>query len=158
MSKTGKLIVLSAMALLATRAFAGGFWVELNNPEANAEAKAKGAVLIAHLTGCHDAAKAKVTATAEGMVNGKRQSITLTPVPLSQPGMYAITREWPAEGTWAVKFIGVDAVKLTTSAVARIEANGFNRASAKHFPRVPTTAEVDAVLAGKTDKVKTAAL
>lgn len=159
MSKTGKLIVLSVMALLTTRAFAGGFWMELGNPGANAEAKAKGAVLIARVTGCHDPAKATVTATAEGIVNGKRQSVTLKPVALSTPGMYAFTREWPAEGKWVVKLVGIDNDR-TTSAVARMDSNGFDRASAKYFPRLPTASEVEAVLAGKAGEkaVKTAAL
>ena len=70
--------LLVAMAALAGQLFAGGFYLQLGNPEANPEAKKANAVLVIKATGCHDPATATLTATAVGVVNGKRQSIPLT--------------------------------------------------------------------------------
>ena len=75
--------LLIAMAALAGQLFAGGFYLQLGNPEANPEAKKANAVLVIKATGCHDPATATLTATAVGMVNGKRQTIPLQVTKLS---------------------------------------------------------------------------
>lgn len=79
---------------LAAPLFAGGFWIEIGTPSANAEARQNNAVLLARVTGCHDPAKAVVSATAEGIVNGQPRSIALHPVRLTLTGAYAIKHEW----------------------------------------------------------------
>src|ERR1700690_1242904 len=71
---------------LACQLFAGGFWLQLGNPEANAEARKNNAVVIIKATGCHDPAAAQVTANAIGIVDGKRQTIALKLIPFSEPG------------------------------------------------------------------------
>ena len=67
----------AAVLALAGQLFAGGFWLQLGNPEASAEARKVNAVVTIKATGCHDPALAKVTATAIGMVDGQRRSIPL---------------------------------------------------------------------------------
>src|ERR1017187_3854033 len=68
----------AALLALAGQLFAGGFFLQLGNPEASAEARKNNAVVTIKATGCHDPATAQLTATALGMVNGHRQSIPLT--------------------------------------------------------------------------------
>lgn len=133
---------------LAAQLFAGGFWLEIGNPSASPEARAKNAVLVARLTGCHNPEKAAIAATAEGIVDGKAQSVPLTLIPLSSPGVYALRREWPLAGTWVVKVVAMNN-GLTTSFVVRMDQRGFDRASARYFQRAPNDAEVAALLGKK---------
>lgn len=44
----------------------------------------------------------EVTGTAEGLVDGRRESIELDVRATSQPGVYAVIRNWPDEGRWVV--------------------------------------------------------
>ena len=75
----------------------------MDDPRSNPEAIAKNAVVVAHITACHSPEKTTVTAIAEGFVNGQRQTIPLKVVNLTQPGAFAIARQWPRRGTWTVK-------------------------------------------------------
>src|SRR5439155_14076645 len=86
--------------------FAGGFFLTIGNPVAANAPQAKGAVLVVRPDGCHEPAKARITGTAEGMVNGSRRSVPLRLVTLPTPGVYAVNREWPTEGVWVVNLTG----------------------------------------------------
>ena len=56
--------------VLAGQLLAGGFYLQLGNPDASEEARKANAVLTVKATGCHDPATATLTATAVGTVNG----------------------------------------------------------------------------------------
>jgi hypothetical protein len=43
-----------------------------------------------------------VGGTAEGLVDGKRQSITLDFGRTSRTGIYALRKQWPDQGTWSL--------------------------------------------------------
>jgi len=90
-------------AILAAPLFAGALTLQVDDPRSNPEAMAKNAVVVTHITACHSPEKTTVTATAEGLVNGQRQTIPLKVVSLSQPGAFAVSRQWPQQGTWTVK-------------------------------------------------------
>ena len=64
-----KKTIATLMLACAGQMFAGGFWVQLGNPEANPVANKLGAVVTIKAVGCHDPAAAKVTAMAVGVVN-----------------------------------------------------------------------------------------
>ena len=98
--------LLVAMAALAGQLFAGGFYLQLGNPEANPEAKKANAVLVIKATGCHDPATATLTATAVGVVDGKRQSIPLNSRSSPEPGAFALSQQWPKEGKWVIELVG----------------------------------------------------
>ena len=89
--------------VLASQLLAGGFYLQLGNPEASAEARKANAVLTIKATGCHDPATATLTATAVGMVNGKRESIPLQVTKLSEIGMFALSQQWPKDGKWVIE-------------------------------------------------------
>ena len=93
--------IVTLMLACAGQMFAGGFWLQLGNPEANPAAGKMGAVVVIKAVGCHDPAAAKVTATAIGVVNGERRSIPLELKPLGEPGAYALSQQWPKEGKWS---------------------------------------------------------
>ena len=138
---------LAAMAVLtcSTIAQAGGFWLTLGNPAASSDEKAKNAVVVVRADGCHNPAKAKISGTAEGLVNGRRVSVPLKLTPLTAPGAYAVHRNWPAEGVWAVKLVG-EYMFRTTSALVPMMPDGFRRETAQFFPREPNGEEIEAAL------------
>ena len=86
--RIGKLMAAAALAALAGQLWAGGFWLQLGNPEANTEARKANAALVIKAVGCHDPAGAHVSARAVGTVDGKRQVIPLKLTALSEPGTY----------------------------------------------------------------------
>lgn len=113
----------------------GGFWLELGSPTASSDPKAKGAVVLARFVGCHEPAKAVLTATAEGVVQGKRQSIALQPVSLSTSGLYAISRTWPAEGKWVLRLEGrYSPTSIVTSTLVKVTGDSYERKGAVMKP------------------------
>jgi hypothetical protein len=136
------LVVLLA---LAGQVLAGGFFLQLGNPEASAEARKLGAVVTVKAAGCHDPAAAKVTATAIGVIQGQRRTIPLEVKALSEPGMFAIVGQWPKEGKWVVELAGTNGDLFTNTLVAA-GPNGLDRAHAKFEMRKFASADVDAML------------
>ncbi len=132
-------------ALASVPAFAGGFWLQVGNPDANPAARGMNAVVLVKPVGCHEPEKAKVSAVAIGIANGQRKAIPLSLRPLPD-AVYAIARQWPTDGTWAVAVTGTDKTGLTTSAVMAATGTGIDRSSVKFAPHAPTEAEIAAVL------------
>jgi hypothetical protein len=60
--------------------------------------------------------------------------VQLKLVPLSQPGTYAIRRDFPVEGRWVVTVAGVSPAGAITSVAVPIKNSGFDRASVKFVP------------------------
>src|SRR5687768_10041413 len=103
--KRNCLSIYAAISLLivcfsAVVALAGGFHIEVSAPDP-ADTKFKDSAIVVRTFECNKLKDIPVAATAEGMVNGRRQSVTLQLKPIS-PGVYAITRQWPAKGNWVV--------------------------------------------------------
>jgi hypothetical protein len=137
----GPVAVLLAVAMTSV---AGGFWIRTYSPSAQVTASIPDAVVLVAAEGCHNAAAAKISATAEGLVNGKRQSVLLDLTPLSE-GVYAVRRQWPGAGAW---ILAVKATHLGRSvgAVIEIDRNGAARLSAKPFEQSISTDEIEAAL------------
>lgn len=125
----------------------GGFYLEDGPPSANPDPKAKGAILVTRFAGCHEPHKATLKAFAEGLVNGQRKTIALEPEALATPGMYAIRRTWPAEGSWVLRLEGrYAAVSAVTSTVVKLEGESFTRKGAILQPGLVEMSVVDAML------------
>jgi hypothetical protein len=94
---------------LASAAMAGGFG--LSARRSTDHPKVKGGVLLVQAEGCYGPG-ATVSATAEGLVNGRRRSIPLrlTKVGTDSAGTvtYTLRRQWPAEGVWVLSLTGVN--------------------------------------------------
>jgi hypothetical protein len=134
------------MAALATQLFAGGFYLTLGNPEANPEAQKANAVLVVRADGCHEPEKATVTATATGVINGKRQSIPLKLTKLSAPGTYALSQQWPKEGKWVIELSAKDSDRMTYTLVPA-GPDGVDRLHAKMSPmKAFSKSDVEALL------------
>jgi len=120
----------AAVLALASQLFAGGFYLQLGNPEASPEARKANAVLTIKAAGCHDPATAQITATAIRMVNGKRESIPLKVTPLSEPGMFALTQPVPKDGRYVIELIGRNGEQFTNTLVTA-DSNGIDRTHAR---------------------------
>jgi hypothetical protein len=136
------------LAILTVPLFAGGFWVQVADPASNPEAMQNHAVLIAQTLACHFPTKSSITATAEGVVNGVRQTIPLKMIALSTPGAFALTRQWPEQGTWAIKIVATnpDDANYATAIVVPARNNAVQLSAAKKYSHAPTDAEVSAAL------------
>ena len=135
----------AAMLALAGQLFAGGFWLQLGNPDASAEARKVNAVVTIKATGCHDPAAARVTATAIGMVDGQRRSIALKLDKLSEPGAYALSQQWPKEGKWVIELVGRNDEQFTNTLLTA-GPQGVDRLHAKADMKEFKPADVDGLL------------
>lgn len=108
------------LILVVAAAAPGGFEVSVEIPSSTLSLK--NAQLIVRAVGCHEPAKADISATAEGVVNGKRQSIRLKMHPVSD-GVYAIERQWPSSGAWAIAITGSYRGQVR-SALVQVGADG----------------------------------
>ena len=100
---------------LATAPLAGGgIALLVDMPRPDDDPRLQEAVLTARARGCAGV-NATITATAEGVVNGKRVSQTLTPIDATPTDkgvtlpVIGIRREWPREGTWVVSIVAKSA-------------------------------------------------
>lgn len=96
----------SAMLLaIASPALAGGFQISVETPARSGAPQLKDVVLIARTYGCHQPADAKLSASAEGFVDGIRKSLPLELRSIGS-GVYSINKQWPSEGTWVLTLTG----------------------------------------------------
>ncbi|HKA22308.1 MAG TPA: hypothetical protein VKN18_28780 [Blastocatellia bacterium] len=118
------LVLLAGFVLLAgaSTATAGGFYLSVETPGSPIEPQLKDVVLIARVSGCHQPADAKLSATAEGLVNGARKSVPLELRSIGS-GVYGIKQQWPSEGTWVLALTGAYN-GMTTSALVELGPNG----------------------------------
>lgn len=107
---------------IASPALAGGFQISVETPAGSADQQMKDVVLIARTYGCHQPADARLAATAEGLVNGKRKSLPLELRSIGS-GVYAIKQQWPSEGTWVLALTGAYN-GMTSSVLVELGANG----------------------------------
>src|SRR5713101_5080093 len=121
-------------ALFAYPALAGPPWISVE-PPANAYAQAlHGAFLHVHAFHRGKAMGYIVTGTAEGIVNGARQSVTLEFTETSRDGVHALKRTWPTEGTWTLVIKANQGPDDLATAVVELGPDGEVAAV-----RVPTT-------------------
>jgi hypothetical protein len=86
-----------------------------------------------------------VTATAVGVVNGERRSIPLELKPLGEPGVYALSQQWPKEGKWVIQFVGRNGEQFTNTLIGAGPA-GIDRLHAKSDMKAFAASDVEAML------------
>ena len=101
---------------------------------------------IFRVNGCADLSKAKVAATAEGIVTNARRTIPLNPLPVpAQSGVYGIPDQWGTDGTWVVA-ITADCAGATAGAIVQMNARTFVRDGTQFFSRAPSQADIETAL------------
>ena len=137
--------------VLTVSVTAGTFFrLEVGPPVAGGtDLKIKNAVLVVRPLACDDVAAVVVSGTAEGIVNGARQSLPLTLVPLKRDGIHAVTQQWPADGRWVLHLTGACASsKAAASTIVPLTKYGFVRDKVQVLRERATKAQIDAALAG----------
>ena len=138
-----------ASCAVAALALAGGFTFTIGSPVASQDFRAKTAAFVFRTEGCADPAKSQISGTAEGLVKGARRSVALKVVTMSQPGVYAVYQNWPAQGEWVVNLKGT-CTDANAGAIVPIGPKGFIRESSRFFPRPATDAEIETSLKALT--------
>lgn len=132
----------SAIAVMA-----GGFALEIGRPSANPQAQAQHAIVIVRSYACTHPERTHITATAEGVVNGKRETIPLKLIPLAGSGTYAVTKQWPAKGRWILTLSATNpAFAWQPSAIVSVDGGSADFANVKHASRAPTAEDIEAAL------------
>jgi hypothetical protein len=134
-----------AAAVVTVLALADSFTFTIGSSIASQDFRFKTAAFVFRTDGCSGPAKAQVTGTAEGLVNGERRSVALKIAATSKPGVYAVNQNWPAEGAWIVNLRG-SCDGANAGALVPIGPHGFIRESAKFFPRAANDAEIQTSL------------
>jgi hypothetical protein len=133
------------LAFLVSLAWAQGLSLTIGNSVAGQNYATKSASFVFRVNGCADLSKAQVTATAEGIVAGARQSTPLKLAPIQPPGVYAISQQWGNDGNWVVA-VTAACLKETAAAIVPVNGRGFVRESTRMLPHAPSQAEIEAAL------------
>jgi hypothetical protein len=143
---------LSLVVVWTVVALAGGFWITVEAPPSPSNGEFKEAVAVVRALGCHNPSDATMTATAEGLVNGRRQSLPIQLTATSK-GVYAIRQQWPSQGVWVLAITG-EYNGHTSSVLVEFGPNGKVQVtngkgkgrSAEGIPRKFSAGEIDAAL------------
>lgn len=149
----------SALSLIAfSSALAGPPWIAIEYP-ANPFDRATRDGFLTVRTYHHGNLMARtVTGTAEGLVNGKRQTMRLDIRPGSQAGMYVVRWQRPAAGKWVLVINAGQEGVVDASAVVEISPTGGIAGvtvPTRHVgdgwigPRAVAAAEVEGLLQGR---------
>jgi hypothetical protein len=131
-------------------AYAQEFALQVGPPIAGNAQPAKSSLLVVRPGGCSDPAAAKITATAEGIVDGARRSVPLTLMPMSTPGVHAVPKDWAKSGVWIVNLVGSCAGKTAGAIVSIGSAATYRRDAVKLLAHPASAAEIDASLKALT--------
>jgi len=143
------LTILMALSI-GLMAQAQEFALQVGPPIAGNAQPAKSSLLVVRPGGCSDPAAAKITATAEGIVDGARRSVPLTLMPMSTPGVHAVPKDWAKSGIWIVNLVGSCAGKTAGAIVAIGPGATYRRDSVKQLAHPASAAEIDASLKALT--------
>ena len=152
--------LVSALTLTAfSAANAGPPWIAIEYPANPFDRTSRDAFLTVRTYHHGDLMARTVTGTAEGVVNGKRQSMRLDIRPGSQAGVYAVRWQRPAVGRWVLVISSGSAGVTDATAVVEISPSGgiAGVTVPTHAigggwisPRPVAAAEIDGLLQGRS--------
>jgi hypothetical protein len=104
-------------------------------------------VLVVRPRVCDSPSSVQITGTAEGLVNGVRQSLPLELVPVNPAdGIYAVQRQWP-NGHWVLQLNGTcPKPKASASTLVPMSDVTFIREKTKVLSEPATRQQVEALL------------
>lgn len=77
-------------------------WISIETPVNPYDASTKNAFLLVHAFHHGTPTNFPVSGTAEGMVRGERKTVPLEFQTTTRPGVFALKKQWPSEGTWTL--------------------------------------------------------
>lgn len=146
-------LAVAALVGAATPAHAGPPWISIELPANPMDPTTKGAYLLVHTFHHQIALQQALAGRAEGIVNGKRQTVTLAFDGTSREFVQALRRNWPTDGAW-VLVITAGGTAGGVTALVGIGSDGQVRSvtvptevrNGHTVPKQVTTADVDALL------------
>jgi hypothetical protein len=148
---------LGALSLVvSTVAFAGPPWIAIEYPANPHDPSTRGALLTVRTYHHGELMSYDLTGTAEGIVNGVRQSLPIDIRRTTQAGLYAVRFQKPAQGNWILVITSSQNGHMAATALVTLDSRG-NVASVNvpfdtiengrwRVPRKVSSAEVDALL------------
>ncbi|MEP6491497.1 MAG: hypothetical protein ABJF01_02385 [bacterium] len=95
-------------------------WLSIESPVNPYDPTSRDAAFLVHAMLREGVPKlSDVTGAAEGMVDGKRRTAALHFDTTSRPGVFAVRRQWPSEGTWLLRIS-----LLSTTALVALDHAG----------------------------------
>ena len=139
-------------------ALSGPPWIAIEYPVNPHDPNTRGAFMTVRTYHHGDLTGYEIAGTAEGLVNGRRQSAKLDIKRLPQAGMYVVRWQKPAQGNWALLITTTRDGTHMASALVDVDARG--RVASVTVPSNPieggrwqvprrvAAAELDAALSG----------
>jgi hypothetical protein len=93
---------LLALPLAAAPLHAGPPWISIELPANPLNPTTRGMFLLVRSYHHGDVMQMPVTGSATGLVDGKRQTVSLTFERTNMPGVYALRKTWPSDGAWVL--------------------------------------------------------
>lgn len=119
---------LATAALFSLTAFvsAGPPWISVEYPANPYDSATRGAYLLVHAFHHGTPVNFPVSGTAEGIVAGARRTVSLEFKATSRPGVYALSKQWPSDGTWTLVLAVTqgEGEGSTVKAVVELAENG----------------------------------
>jgi hypothetical protein len=119
----------------ATAAFAGPPWISIESPVNPHDPNTRNAYLTVRVYHHGDLVNNDIAGTAEGLVNGKRQSMKLDIRRLPQTGVFAVYWKKPAAGHWALLISTSNEGHFLANALVDVDDQG--RIASVSVPSVP---------------------
>jgi hypothetical protein len=109
----------------------------------------KNVVLVVRPRVCDAPGRVQISGTAEGLVNGARQSIALDLIPVDPvAGVYAALQQWPDRGHWVLQLNGsCPSPKASASTLVPMNGSTFIREKTRVLREPATPQQVEAALA-----------
>ena len=127
-------------------------WLSIESPTNPFDPATRDAVFLVHAMTREGTPKiTDLTATAEGLVNGARQTMTVILSATGQPGVFAVRKQWPASGTWLIQL-----TLANTTALVSLDASGHVasvniplqvQSNGQRVPRAVSAHDIDSTLA-----------
>ena len=115
----------TALRPAAAAAPAGPPWISIEYPANPLDRTTRGAYLLVHAFHHGTPVAMPVRGTAEGIVDGKRRTVPLDFAGTSRPGVYALSRQWPAEGRWMLVIsVAQEGMESGATALVRLAPTG----------------------------------
>jgi hypothetical protein len=156
-----KLALLAGLTVLvSTVATAGPPWIAIEYPSNPHDPATRDALLTVRTYHHGDLMSYYLTGTAEGIVNGRRQTMPLDIRRLPQAGIYAVRWQKPAQGNWMLVITSSQEQNGPPAATALVTIDSRGGVASVNVPfdtiengkwRVPrrvAAAEIDAMLKG----------
>jgi len=109
----------------------------------------KSVVLVVRPRVCDNPATVQITGTAEGLVNGMRQSLPLDLIAVNPAeGVYAVQQQWPDKGQWVLQLNGsCPSPKASASTLVPMNKSTFVREKTEVLREPATRQQIESALA-----------